>query len=331
MKYDSCASTFKFGYYFNPEVQELVDLACIGHYHLAEIEHEGELLLNGYILTESFKSSSKRELSGFSGYSLSGVLQDCQIPPSIYPLQSDGLTLNEITRKLLDPFGVSYEVDSLVSSEMNKVYDTTTAEATQTIHGYLSELASQRNIVVSHTTEGKLFFTRAKTKQKAIAQINQGDGNIPVTNMSLIFSGQQMHSEITVLKQADEDGGNAGQATVTNPFVPYVFRPKVVIQNSGTDIDTELAAKTALASELKGLMLSIEMDTWTINNEVIKPNNIIEVKNPNIYLFKSTRWFIETVTLSGTPEAQKAVLSCFLPSVYDGSTPEYIFTDINTH
>lgn len=105
LKYDSIASSFGFDLYFNPDDDKARELFEPGHYHIASIEHNDELLVRGFLLNQSFKLSSKKELSNVSGYSMAGVLGDCQIPTSIYPLQSDGLTLLQIAQKLVQQIG----------------------------------------------------------------------------------------------------------------------------------------------------------------------------------------------------------------------------------
>lgn len=328
LRYDAIASLFSFSFYFDPDNQNHKDLACIGHYHNCSLEHNGELLLTGTILNEAFANTNKRELTKFSGYSLPGVLEDCQIPPSLYPLQSDGLSLKQIASKLLSPFKIGMEVDPSVATKMDSAYEVTTASEGQSIKAYLTELATQKSITISHTGEGKLLFTEIKTNRAPILNF---DGGIPFTFMGLTFSGQYMHSEITVMKEADIDGGNAGESTISNPYVPYVYRPKVIKQSSGDSIDTELVAKTALAEELKNLKLVIKTDRWEIDGKVIKPNNLITVVNPEIFLFNTSTWFIEKVRLEGDNKKTEATLTCVLPEVYSGQTPKYIFKNINTH
>jgi prophage tail gpP-like protein len=140
-----------------------------------------------------------------------------------------------------------------------------------------------------------------------------------------------MHSDITVIKQADSDGGNAGEATIKNPYVPFVFRPKVVTQNSGDDNDTEQAAKNILAAELKNLTLTIVTDRWELDGKMLKPNNIISVLNPEVYIYKKTNWFIEQIDYTGDQEKTVATLKCVLPEVYNGGTPKSIVEGINLH
>jgi prophage tail gpP-like protein len=330
LRYDSIASTFSFSGFFNPDNTELKELYCVGHYHIATLEHNGELLLTGYVLSESFNHAEKDELVSISGYSLPGFLEDCEIPTSLYPLELGVSTLREIATKLIAPFKLKMVVDPSVASLMDKQYDKTTASESQTIKGYLTELAAQKNIIISHNQYGNVLFTRAKTKQQPI--LNYGEvGGAPFTNMNLSFNGQAMHSDITVIRQATKNNPNSGRATVKNPYVPYVYRPKVVVQTSGDDIDTEQAARNVLSAELKNLRLTIETDRWEIDGKIIKPNSIISVVNPKVYLFKKSNWFVESIDFKGDNKKTIATLNCVIPEVYNNDTPTYLFKGINLH
>lgn len=331
--YNSMASGFAFNGYFNPQNPEHKELYCIGHYHIAYLEHGGERILTGNIINHSMADGPTPEMAKFSGYSLAGFLQDCQIPPSLYPLQSDGLTLREIASKLIKPFKLSMVVDPAVAQAMNEPYEKTTAEPTQSIQDYITELASQKNIIVSHTPGGALLFTKAATGKKPILHFDSTrKDSIPFDKMVLDYDGQGMHSHIHVIKQAGKDGGNAGEAEIRNPYVPFVYRPAVIIQSSGTDNDTESVARMALASELKGLKLTITTDRWEMpDGKIIKPNNTITVLNPDLTLYKKTTWFIESISFEGDESKTIAKLTCVLPEVYNHRTPDYIWRGINLH
>lgn len=332
LRYDSVASAFSFGYYFEPTNIDHKELACIGHYHICKVTHNGEVLLTGTMLTEEFNSSPVRELVRMAGYSLPGVFEDCNIPPDIYPLQSDGLSIYQIAKKICDRFKIDIVVDPAVLKEVNQAIETTTANESETIKEYLSKLAGQRNVVLSHDELGRLVFTKAKTKQTPIANYEASDNGTRFTSMRLSFAGQQMHSHITMQKQASSDGGNAGEFTIRNPYViNTVYRPKVLTQTSGSDISTEQAAKNALCEELKQMKLTITTDRWEIDGKIIKPNNIVSVINPDVYLYKKSNWFIEQVDYSGDNVKQVATLHCVLPEVHNKETPTYLFAGINLH
>jgi len=325
LKFDAIGSSFSFTFYFDPENDLHRDLIHVGHFHHCTVEHNGEVLVTGYLVNQTAIDKSVKQLVSISGYSYGGNLEDSKIPSSIYPLQSDGLSLKEIATKLLSPFGLKFQVDPSVQNKMNQVYSTVTAEPTQSVASYLQELASQKGIIVSHLSNGDIYFTKAKTKQKPIIDFGTG---IPGTDYNLTFPGQGLHSHITVMKQADEDGGNAGQSTIKNPFVIGIYRPDIKIQSAGTDIDTVTAARVALSDELKNIKLTIVTDRWEdINGKVLKPNQIIAVQNRDILIPHKMNWFIESIDLEGNTNKYVSTLHCVLPEVYNLENPVNYFEE----
>lgn len=322
LRYDSVGSTFSFSLYFDPNNTQHKFLWQPGHYHQCQIEHNGELLVTGWIISQKFGSKSEKQLSSISGYSLPGVLEDCQIPLELYPLQSDNRSLKDIASRLCAYFRLNIVIDNNVAAKVNSVFDKTTANETSSIKQYLTSIASQKNIVLSHTNKGELLFTQARTKKKPSYFFNN---DTPATSMELTFNGQPMHSSITLQKQASAEGGNAGEVTIKNPYVPFVRRPKVKTQSSGTDNDTGDAARKSLSEELKNIVLTITTSSWEIGGSIVKPNNIVTVQNPELYLPKPTNWFIESVSFKGNEKETTAVLTCVLPEVYNNDTVTNIF------
>jgi prophage tail gpP-like protein len=401
LKFDSVASTFSFEYYFNPNNNEHKELSCIGHYHICKITHNGETLLTGYVLSIAFNGGAVRQMVSIGGYSLPGVLEDCDIPIAIegMSLQNTDKSLKDIALRYIKPFGLGLIIDESVviaannsisdetpiqtnteslpvtvaapgvadliylsqnvtnqdtqegsvdkwqvkitpwgndddsvMQKMNAQIETSTAKINDNIKGYLSRLASYKNIILSHDGNGNLVFTKAKRNLKPVANYHQG---VAGTSMSLSFNGQQMHSHITCVQQTDSQTDTVdAPTTIRNPFVPYVFRPKTIVVSNPPDGNdyTLTAAKNALCDELRGLKLIITVDRWTFpNGKIIKPNNCINVINEEIYLYKTSRWYIEEVSLEGNEVEQIAKLTCVLPSVYDYTQPVYLFEGINLH
>jgi len=323
LRYDSIASTFGFDFYFDPQNDGHRKAFNPGHFHTVDIVQENEIILRGALLSPSFSSQANKQLSSFAGYSLAGVLEDCQIPTSLYPLQSDGKTLKEIIEAIIKPFGIGLVIDSSVANKADQVYDISTADEGASVKDYIASLASQKNIILSHTPLGNLLLTSAKTNLRSLFTFTKTTQS--VLDMQLGFDGQKLHSSITAQKQASMEDDNAGEGVVKNPFVPYTFRPKVQTQNSGDDNDSALAARNLLSAELKGIKLSITLNTWYLNGKLIKPNNTIIVENDELFLYKPVKWFIESVTLTQNESSSTAVLNCVLPQVYDGKTPVNIF------
>ncbi len=327
--HDAIGSTFTFQFYFDPFNEAQKELACVSHFHECEMWHNGELLLTGFILSQDFGVSEVKEMASFSGYSKPGVLEDCEIPPSIYPLQSNNISLKDITRKILAPFKLKFQVDPSVEARMAKSFKSSTASDTQKIKDYLHELAKQKNIVLSHNEKGELLFTESKGKQKPILDFDLSKGSIPGTKFRLRYNGQQMHSHIYMQGQANSDGGNARSGMIRNPYVKIVYRPTVKSQSSGDDNDTSLALRRELSNELRGLTLTIETDRWEVDGKILKPNNIISILAPELYIYVKTDFFIESINFVGNQERTTATLNCVLPEVYTNEVPVSIYEGIN--
>lgn len=363
LKYDSIASTFSFSFYFDPTNHAHAELACVSHYHEAIVEHEGEVLITGYILANVFNTGPKKTLTHIGGYSKAGVFEDCEIPTSLYPLETNGLSLKEITERIIKPFGIQLIIDADVNKESTKTFinspdpvldekgfivddsnavtsvkssaslseksqkkiDKANAKESQNIKSFLTDLANQRNILLSHNADGNLLFTEAKTSLEPIMHFEKGGLISPA--MSLNFDGQKLHSHITIVKQADSDGGNAVEFTIRNPYVAILYRPKVIVMTSGDGLTIEEFAQKALAAELKNIILTITTDRWEVNGKVVKPNNIVTVTDPELFLYHKTSWFIEEIDYEGDSKVNKAVYKCVMPEVYNGQTPKNIFVD----
>lgn len=350
MDYDSIASVFKLDFLFDPNNAAHKEIAVPGHYHLCTISHEGQLILTGQFLDQTFDDSPVRKVVSLGGYSLPGVIEDCEIYPSAapatlrqlslsstpetpilsggYPLQSDGLSLADIARKFLAPFRIKMIIDPSVSADMDLIYDTTTAKETQSVKSYLCELASERNIVITHDQFGRLVFTRPSVNKKPVFHFIRGA--TASVGMSMTFNGKAMHSHIKAYQQQDIDHEvPATESEVENPYVPFVFRPHVVVQNSGEANSTLNVAKNVRANELRGLKLKVDIPKWEVGHSVIRPGVIISVTNPYVYLYEKSDWFVESVSLEGDSTKMTGTLTCVPKEAYNGGEPVYLFKGIN--
>ena len=322
LSYDSVASAFSMSVFFDPNNADQKAMFKPGRYAEVTLDHEGEVLITGTLLIIKFASEAEYQLAQLSGYSKTGVLEDCEIPTSSYPLQSDKLSLKEIAEKVVKPFGLKVIIDPAVASKVSRPLPKSTASDSQSIKGYLSEIAGQKHVMVTHDQYGNLVLTEAKTTQSPIFDFTPGT----YLKASLDFDGQQMHNEVTIQKQATlKHKGNTGQASVKNPYC-NVFRPKTARQTSGEIVDTGNAARNMLSDELKAISVRIEVQGWKLGNKIIRPNNIVTIISPENYIYKKTRLFIQSVSFTGKSNGDEtAVINCCLPEVFSTATPINIF------
>jgi prophage tail gpP-like protein len=311
LDYNAIASSFSFEGLedFTPPPLEYNDCQIIGE--------NNEVLITGTVLNPQYAATNKPESVRVSGYSKPGVFEDCDIPVSLYPLQLDNLTLKQIVDKLLEPFEVNYIATANVQTEFNKVFKKTNSEPGQKIKDFINDLASQRGIILTHDNLGNLVFTKIEANLlPVVAEFDEGDPGIE--SMVLQVDAQAMHSEITVLRQADEESPNSGQFTIQNPYVP-VFRPKTIVLNSGDINDVEKAARNELGAELRSIVVTIR------TTKFVKAGQKIKVRGASIKLNVYTEFFVETTVITATNNAVRYDLTCVPIDVFTQSKVQNIF------
>jgi prophage tail gpP-like protein len=322
--YNSLSSTFSFdGLVLTPEQKALFKPLS---YHVAQVLFNNEVLLTGTILNTSTSIDNNVCLGNISGYSTPGVLGDCEIPTSLYPLQMDNMSLKEITEKLIKPFGLKLVVDKSLEEISNKKYDTIAAESESTVNDFLTKLCKAKNIVLTHNEYGNVVFARLKKSDSSVATYIEGK---PSTNIKLSVNGQAMHSHITGQKQASIGTDVPGEETITNSYIK-AYRPTTKKQSSGANDDTANVTKMIRGSELRGIQLTIETDRYKwFDGKVmrpLRPNHTIDVESPSNFITKRTRFFVESVDYTGNQEGIKAIIKCVLPECYSGDVPKLLFT-----
>lgn len=235
---------------------------------------------------------------------------------------------------LITPWGNDTDT---VTEKMDTQILNSTAQISQNIKTYLAKLASYQNIILSHDQYGNVVFTKSKINLTSVFTFDFNKGGIPGTTASLSFNGQAMHSHIIAVQQPSTEGTSkiGYQSVLRNPYVPYVFRPKVITVESPVDGNDHslTSAKNVLCNELRNLKVIITTDRWTYpgTKQIIKPNQCITIQNDEIYLYRPARLFIESVELEGDEKKEIAKITCVLPSCYDYSQPTYLFSGINLH
>jgi prophage tail gpP-like protein len=316
-RYNSVGSSFKLKGFFDQGNQEIRRLFRPLQFRRIVIKDDDRTVLTGTVINTSFTATKTEELATLTGYSLPGVLEDCQIPVSSYPLQFDNLSIKQIAEQLIQPFGIRLVVDDLASEGANEVITRVTANDGQSIQDFISKTCSQKNLILSHDVRGRLVITRARTSGQIQTFF---DAQTPVTKLDSVFNGRGLHSDITVFKQTSIQGGNAAEESIENPFVSS-FRPTTRTQTTGTENDTQQAARNVLAEELRNINVTITTDRWYWLNgerlEIMQPNRVVGVRSERAYLFGVQRWFVEEVTLNSDPSKQTGIVKLVLPEVYN--------------
>ena len=275
---------------------------------------KGAPLFTGTLMQVNPTLSELRVISA-SCYGRPGVLNDCcaaQMPESY---EFNGRNLAEITASLCAPFGVS--VVSLL--EDDPVFEEIQIEPTKKVWGFLSELASQRNVVLRDNEDGALVIEQAKPKNGIAAALEEGQH--PLLSVTPIFNAQEFYSHITAW--TDTDFGDDGEKyTVKNPF-SSVFRPysfKVPDAEPGEAIN---AAQAKLGRMLaNSAQYSASLSTiYDQNGQVFAPSAPVQVTAPSAMIYRPTVLECRSVRLSFTPATSVADVELVFPGSLAGKMP----------
>ncbi len=317
LKYNAIASTFSF------TGMKKVFNSVFSYDDLTVRDDENNTLLTGNIVAPDLHSHPKPELKTISGYSRPGKLENVSIPIELYPLQFDRLTLKDIADKILNYFDIKYVIDPAVLPEMNKTFDKINDDPGKSPKQLINRLASQRNIILTHDEKGRIVFTRIDAN-RPISKFSIGiEGDNPgIKNMTLKVDSQNMHSDITVMREASKDNPDAGQATVINPYVNQSLkRPLVKVLRSGDIFDVEKAARNELSKEIASIRIIINLTRF------VRPGEVIEIKSEELNINNPNRFLIEETTINGNAneDVEEYQLRCVPIDAYTSRTPVNIF------
>jgi len=316
---DTFASVFSFDARFDPfNVEHQKIFKPLTYPKIEIFSNDMDLLLTGNIVNNDFASSKTPQLVSFSGYTKSGILEDVTIPDSVYPLEKNNQSLSEISAQLLKPFEIGQLIESNVVNEMNLVYEKAVAQPTQSVASFLTQLASQRNIVIGHTKKGDVYYFKAFIGSKPVKSYDESN----LLSSKMAINGRAFHSDITVRRQpSDENVGVSTVDGVKNPNVEQI-RSVCKILSSGDDTSTIEAAQNVLASELRGIQLGLELPK--IDTSILC-GQIIEFINPELFIYKKQKFVINEIIYKEDSEADTMTVNCLTPEAFTGGIPTNIF------
>tara|TARA_B100000953_G_C18034140_1_gene423817 strand:- start:825 stop:1841 length:1017 start_codon:yes stop_codon:yes gene_type:complete len=317
-KFTSFASIFSFKARFDSNNEEHRKIFKPLSFKKVEIfNDQGDLKMNGIILTHSFSSDLENNLVSISGYSKSGILESCSIPYESYPLEKNNVSLRDLTGQLFGIFGIDFIVDPPAAKDMDLVYEKVTAEPGETIKSHISKLASQRNIIIKNNENGSIVFTKPEFSITPKFSFNKSN----VISMSTTVNGQDMHSSIDVIRQLNEDDVDVDPfESVSNPMIG-LKKVLVKVLSDGADDNMKGAAKNILASELRDIMFEIKID----KELDVDCGDTVSIINDEIFIYKKVNLIVDEVILNISGSENQTIIKAKMPEAYTGETPKNIF------
>jgi prophage tail gpP-like protein len=318
LSYDSF-DTFSFSAPYDPSIKELRDVITPFAFNSCEVYYNDVLAFKGTLLTPDPELSDTSSEITLQGYPICGVINDCMVPPTKYPLQCYGITMKGIADAACEPYSIPVIFDGEVGPEFTEV----SIEPTDKILDFLSRLAKQRNLLITNNEKGQLVFFNPKPGKAAVSFV---EGRSPLISIKPKFKAQDFYSHITGFGKTDAE----------YPSMSYTFENKylinkgimrhhsLTIEDSETISDLENSVK-AHAGRMFADCVSFELlceNHVNENNEVFYKGMGVCVFAPSAMIAKETTFIARDVKLSRTVEGKTATLNLVLPGSYTGEIPE---------
>jgi prophage tail gpP-like protein/phage tail protein X len=286
-------------------------------YKRIEITVGGTPLFTGTMVSVNPEVASERKILTVGGYSLPGVLNDCTAPASSFPLEFNNQKLNDIASTMAKPFGIGVEFNA----NPGAVFDRVAAEPGRRVLAFLTELAKQRNLIISSSTRGSLLFPAIVKAGSPVAKLKQGES--PVLSVLPFFSPQEYYSHVTGIEPVIV--GLAGsQFTVKNPRLKGVIRPITfnAPDTIGADVKSAVEAK---AGRMFGsaAAYNVTVASWRdpLGN-LWAPNTTVTLQAKDGMIYNDYEFMIRSVEFNRDRNTSTATLNLVIPGSFRGQIPK---------
>ncbi len=277
-------------------------------------------------LVDSNPNLAETSTISASGYSLPGVLNDCNAPISAFPLEFNSMNLKQIAEAMCKPFGIAVKFLSNPGAIFNEVimndYQQVAPKEDDKILPYLASLAQQRKQIIASDEMGNLVFRESAKTGNPVAKIQQGES--PVLSVTPNLNPQEYYSHVTGIDPVDL-GDNGEAYSAKNTKMPAgVLRPYTFSANHCGDVSLMDAVKYKLGLMFaNAISYDLAVDTWKDQNgKLWIPNTTLLLKAPRAMIYNYYEFLIKEVVLTKSITGKTAKLTLVMPGAYSGEIPK---------
>lgn len=320
LSYDSF-DTFSFSAPYDAAFRDLKNVLQPFSFKDCAVYYNDSLLFKGTLLTPEPQLQSSASEINLQGYPLCGILNDCTVPPSMYPGEYNNMTIQDIADPMADVYGVKI----VYKDDPGNPFTDVSYEPSESVLSFFLKLVQQRKMLFTNDEKGRLVFFKAKQEP---AYMSFKEGKPPLLSVSPKFNAQNFFSHITGHSKTDSEKDPLSY-TWENQFQVKkgIIRHKTIMADDAeTSGDLEQAVK-AYAGRMFAdcVSYSLECDTH-VNEEgnLFKKGMTVCVEAPGAMITRQTNFIARNVTLSRTPAGKTARIELVLPGSFSEELPEVL-------
>jgi len=334
LKHDALASTFSVNIFVDNNNKHLFKPLSYNEIIIERtIEGRGSepfRVFTGIILNHTITVQPVKSWLKISGYSLPGILEDCQIPPTDAH-QFDGLRVVDIIRKVIRPFRLNLldldRAQTLVDEPLSSV----NAEIGESVKSFITKIAERRNYILTHNRHGYILLRKsADFFQTWTNRVNIFDGKY--LEAKLTVSGQKIHTNSYVVGQENTELDISSKISESkNQIVDFetdeIYRP--IVNKSDTndyykatpEYEEYYPSSWELKKELKNIVLNIKLSRITVGLGIFKDDLMLPfqpiVVTKEEFGMTNVDFVVRSVDYLINKKQETCTISCVLAECFD--------------
>lgn len=244
---DSIASTCSFSTFLDLQNYEFSEV---------EVKRNKALIFTGVVIGKDEPDNVQPEPFIYRCYSKTGILEDCSLPKSAYPIQTINKSLKEVVKSICNNFGIKVKIDSSASSNASKTYKLQDQEPDKKAKDIINSLCTQADLVLSHNAKGELIITKKVLGNQA--------KDSPYVGSNKTYNYRNFYNKYLVIGQQSitSDTERIAQETFNN--IP-TERSITKIQRDGDSGSTSNQALAMKNDSYKGNQQTIQRNNYFAN------------------------------------------------------------------
>lgn len=293
---------------WNPDDKEAAKVLVPYSYKEALVYLGPWLVIKGLVYSHEPEEGEDGSTMTLEIFSKTADLADSSMKP---PYEQKKVTLKRRAEELIEPLGFTlvYEADE------GEEFDRVTAQPEDTILSHLSDLASQRSVLISSNTLGEVVFYQANIGES----VGAIEVEAPLTqSIKAKFDGRQRFNSYRVIGPTPKrKKGNAIEAVAKDNDIPR-SRFKTIVANDATEGNIQSVADWQRSKQLaEALKFAFPVNKWYApDGSLWRENTIVTVKSKTVFTPDGFDYLIRQVEYIFSEEGATAVLDLVPPQVY---------------
>lgn len=280
-----------------------------------KIGFSGVLMMTGYCQCEP-----NGETLSITFESECASVERDNAPVSAYPLEFKDLNFQQITEHLCNPLGLTVVFVEAPGTRFSRV----DIEQEVKVLDFLSQLAKQRNFVISSNADGQLVMWREVATGLPVAQLDVD--KFPVFGKpKASINEDSYYSSVTGIVEANPRKGKRAESfTIKNPYATVRNRPYNFKANDVDDGELETCVNTVAGRMFGGVFsIDVPLASWRDGaGDFWQANSTVDYVDEDNFIPVDYEFLISEVTFNATSNEKTATLKLNMPGCYGGLLPE---------